>query len=212
MFEQAQELERISTHLQWLQIHIKQENHVSEEEQRAAGITHYIWRTQGDGRVRAAHAANNGMLFAWDHPPATGHPGKDYGCRCWAEPVQNREINDPPIEPVYPELLLLPFLRIGRLLNAWRAWAHRRRVNSQWKLGGHKSQAKWANRIEKGKWTPDDITEKIRRGEPHPAPNNVNPGNGATRYQLGNRFIVRDNVTKEILQLGAPGYVPKTIP
>jgi len=48
--------------------------------------THYIWRTQGDNKVRASHAANDGKIFAWDDPPPTGHPGEDYGCRCWAEP------------------------------------------------------------------------------------------------------------------------------
>ncbi len=26
--------------------------------------THYIWRTRGDNKVRAAHAANNGKVFA----------------------------------------------------------------------------------------------------------------------------------------------------
>lgn len=46
----------------------------------------YIWRTQGDGKVRSSHAANNGRIFSWDDPPATGHPGEDYGCRCTAEP------------------------------------------------------------------------------------------------------------------------------
>lgn len=47
--------------------------------------THYIWRTRGDDKVRASHAANNGQVFAWDNPPPTGHPGEDYGCRCTAE-------------------------------------------------------------------------------------------------------------------------------
>jgi hypothetical protein len=35
--------------------------------------------------VRPSHAANDGHVFAWDDPPPTGHPGEDYGCRCWAE-------------------------------------------------------------------------------------------------------------------------------
>ncbi len=48
--------------------------------------THYIWRTQRDGRVRPSHQENDGKIFAWDEPPPTGHPGEDYGCRCWAEP------------------------------------------------------------------------------------------------------------------------------
>lgn len=49
--------------------------------------THYIWRTQDDAKVRPAHAANDDTIFAWDHPPATGHPGEDFHCRCWAEPI-----------------------------------------------------------------------------------------------------------------------------
>ena len=48
--------------------------------------THYIWRTSGDTKVRASHAANNGKIFAWVNPPETGHPGEDYNCRCSAEP------------------------------------------------------------------------------------------------------------------------------
>jgi hypothetical protein len=55
--------------------------------------THYIWRTQGDNKVRSSHAANNGKIFAWDNPPETGHPGKDYGCRCTAEPY-TPEVNE----------------------------------------------------------------------------------------------------------------------
>ncbi len=46
----------------------------------------YIWRTVGDNRVRNRHADNDGKVFAWSRPPATGHPGDDHNCRCWAEP------------------------------------------------------------------------------------------------------------------------------
>ena len=53
---------------------------------QAGPTTHYVWRTRGDERVRLAHAENDGGLFAWDDPPATGHPGEDFGCRCMAEP------------------------------------------------------------------------------------------------------------------------------
>jgi SPP1 gp7 family putative phage head morphogenesis protein len=45
----------------------------------------YIWRTAGDGKVRREHAVNDGKIFSWDNPPPTGHPGEDFGCRCWAE-------------------------------------------------------------------------------------------------------------------------------
>lgn len=47
----------------------------------------YIWRSADDGRVRAAHAANDDQVFAWSAPPAGGHPGQDWNCRCTAEPV-----------------------------------------------------------------------------------------------------------------------------
>ncbi len=81
--------------------------------------THYIWRTSGDEKVRPSHAANNGKIFAWKNPPATGHPGQDYNCRCWADPyygLDNAPIYDPPLESVYPELIFLPLLRFGRIL------------------------------------------------------------------------------------------------
>lgn len=50
------------------------------------GITHYIWRTSLDERVRPTHAALEGKRFAWDNPPDVGNPGEDYQCRCTAEP------------------------------------------------------------------------------------------------------------------------------
>lgn len=50
--------------------------------------THYIWRTQEDGKVRQEHAANDGKIFEWDNPPPTGNPGDAFGCRCWAEPYK----------------------------------------------------------------------------------------------------------------------------
>lgn len=53
--------------------------------------THYIWRTRGDNKVRALHAANNGRIFSWDSPLSTGHPGEDYNCRCTAEPYVRGE-------------------------------------------------------------------------------------------------------------------------
>lgn len=48
--------------------------------------THYIWVTMGDDKVRPEHAANAGLVFAWDDPPSNGHPGNAPGCRCVAIP------------------------------------------------------------------------------------------------------------------------------
>jgi SPP1 gp7 family putative phage head morphogenesis protein len=85
----------------------------AEEQQ----VLYYIWQTAGDEKVRTSHAANSGKIFAWDKPPPTGHPGTEPGCRCVAIPyiAPQRVIYDPPIEPVYPELLLLPATRLARI-------------------------------------------------------------------------------------------------
>ena len=47
----------------------------------------YIWRTQRDDKVRFDHAVLAGKVFHLDNIPSGGHPGTDYNCRCWAEPV-----------------------------------------------------------------------------------------------------------------------------
>lgn len=59
---------------------------VAEARQTAMGVTHYIWRTANDERVRDEHAAREGERFAWDDPPEGGNPGEDFQCRCVAEP------------------------------------------------------------------------------------------------------------------------------
>lgn len=47
----------------------------------------YLWRTAGDDKVRGEHGARAGKTFTWNNPPDDEHPGDDYNCRCWAEPV-----------------------------------------------------------------------------------------------------------------------------
>ncbi len=59
---------------------------VTEARQTKMGVTNYFWRTSQDERVRPSHEENEGKKFAWDDPPATGHPGQDIQCRCTAEP------------------------------------------------------------------------------------------------------------------------------
>lgn len=58
-----------------------------EEKKKIRGIPtgKYIWRTVGDDKVRAEHAAREGLVFEWANPPSDGNPGEAYGCRCWAE-------------------------------------------------------------------------------------------------------------------------------
>jgi hypothetical protein len=106
-------------------------------------------------------------------------------------------------------LLLLALLPIGRLRAAWQVWSRARNVSRSWKLGSHKSATKWRNRLEKGDWTPDKITRTIRYGKAYRAPNDVNKANTATRYEVDDEFIVIDDITKEVLQVSEPGYLPK---
>ena len=60
--------------------------------------THHTWRTVGDDKVRDANAALAGQVFSWSSPPATGHPGTEHNCRCWAEPYFG--------DPAVPDSLL----------------------------------------------------------------------------------------------------------
>jgi SPP1 gp7 family putative phage head morphogenesis protein len=60
---------------------------LTELRQSDLGINRYRWRTTGDDAVRPSHQALDGKIFSWDDPPEVGHPGEDYQCRCYAEPV-----------------------------------------------------------------------------------------------------------------------------
>jgi SPP1 gp7 family putative phage head morphogenesis protein len=59
---------------------------LAETRQKDAGVTHYVWRTKHDNRVREEHEALDGKKFAWSSPPDEGHPGEAVNCRCSAEP------------------------------------------------------------------------------------------------------------------------------
>jgi SPP1 gp7 family putative phage head morphogenesis protein len=60
---------------------------LNEARQTDLGITHFVWRTSHDERVREEHAALDGQRFAWDSPPSEeGIPGEAINCRCNADP------------------------------------------------------------------------------------------------------------------------------
>lgn len=68
---------------------------LTQQRQRDIGVEGYIWRTVGDERVRDTHEEQDGKFFTWDNPPSEtddNHPGEDYQCRCWAEPVLPEEV------------------------------------------------------------------------------------------------------------------------
>lgn len=56
----------------------------SEERFRKVGVLKYRWNHQNDAKVRPAHRARGGKIFAWTRPPPDGHPGEPPNCRCWA--------------------------------------------------------------------------------------------------------------------------------
>jgi SPP1 gp7 family putative phage head morphogenesis protein len=67
---------------------------ITRQQQEDAGVTEYIWRTTGDGRVRESHRNLNNKRFKYSDPPVvdpkTGrreNPGGDYQCRCVGLPV-----------------------------------------------------------------------------------------------------------------------------
>lgn len=63
----------------------------------------YTWQSQEDSRVRKTHRILNGKTFSRFHPPTTideygnkhtGHPGSDYGCRCYREHARGKPLID----------------------------------------------------------------------------------------------------------------------
>ena len=67
----------------------------TKERQEDMGIDSYTWRTVGDERVRDTHEQVDGQVFSWASPPSEtdgNHPGEDYQCRCFAEPVLPEEL------------------------------------------------------------------------------------------------------------------------
>ena len=53
----------------------------------ALQVERYTWRSRDDSRVRASHSEYDDRIFAWSDPPAGGHPGQEWNCRCTAEPI-----------------------------------------------------------------------------------------------------------------------------
>jgi len=104
----------------------------------------------------------------------------------------------------------IAIMRQGRRCPPAGTFARRGAAASKptWNLGGPKSTTKWANQMAQRGWTPQQIDEAIAGGQKFSAPNNINPGNSATRYvhpQTG-RSVVVDDVTHEVLHVGGNGF------
>ena len=74
---------------------LKQHASAVEEMSAAANIDQYIWRSQGDSRVRQLHRQRNGQTYDNDHEfndvSADGPPGVPPNCRCRRQYVSPRK-------------------------------------------------------------------------------------------------------------------------
>lgn len=61
---------------------------INARRQQNMGVTHFIWRTSQDERVRDDHEAIDGERFSYKTggAPGEGLPGQPIQCRCYAEP------------------------------------------------------------------------------------------------------------------------------
>lgn len=100
------------------QLAAKQE--LDKTRQQSFGVKKFIWRA--DGNSCPICAPLDGQIFEWGkgEEPGSIHPN----CQCSAEPVlDGSEIDDPPIEPVYPIETLLAIL-----VGAGTAWKVAREI------------------------------------------------------------------------------------
>ncbi len=115
------------------------------------------------------------------------------------------------ITPVYPEAAAIPFPKLGKLFSWLRSikfGAGAAKGGSSWVYGAFKTEAKWAGQLSKRGWTVEQITEAVTKGKTFDAVNMVNKANSATRYvhPTTGQSVVIDNVTKELLHVGGPGF------
>ncbi|MCB1144717.1 MAG: minor capsid protein [Leptospiraceae bacterium] len=69
---------------------------VTKFNQTSAGFDGFIWRSVRDARVRETHREQEGKFFLWSKVTEISgmeFPGKDYRCRCFAEPEFKEDWN-----------------------------------------------------------------------------------------------------------------------
>lgn len=69
----------------------KMTGNLTQMRHQQIGLTHYMWSTSQDSRVRDEHRPLDGKIFTWDDPPPGGHPGEAIQCRCVALPMLDEE-------------------------------------------------------------------------------------------------------------------------
>lgn len=191
---------------------------------RQAGHTHYMWLSMDDDRVRSSHSANDGQIFSFDNPPPTGHPGEDYNCRCQAAPVQLAALNLPPA--LIAAAIAATKATIKRSQQKIKDAAAKVRKNpvvrgekapkggrkdTDWSFDKNKSPKKWENQKRERDWTDEEITKAIKHGDAYRT-ENYRTNKPATLYEYNGKYVVRDDTTKEIIQIGCKGFEHPSLP
>ncbi|MEM7617634.1 MAG: colicin E5-related ribonuclease, partial [Pseudomonadota bacterium] len=187
---------------------------------------------------RDDHSVNDGRIFFWDNPPPTGHPGEDYNCRCHAGPPELSAIYKKALRALLLSILAKYAKRIkdtvfrikkkkkpeeenpapkkpegedfdGRKPGQQAPEGGRK--DTEWEFDKNKSETRWNNQKEKRGWTDEQITEAIKHGDAFPAINKRTGGN-ATRYEHNGKYVVRDNTTKDIIQISDADFIRPEIP
>jgi SPP1 gp7 family putative phage head morphogenesis protein len=60
---------------------------INAARQQAIGVTHFVWQTSNDERVRDEHEERNGKTYSYANPPDGELPGQPIQCRCVANPI-----------------------------------------------------------------------------------------------------------------------------
>ncbi|SFP18429.1 minor capsid protein [Salibacterium halotolerans] len=61
---------------------------MTKRRHQEAGLKKFRWRDSDDRRVRKKHRELDGKVFTWKDGANGLYPGKDYNCRCVAEPLE----------------------------------------------------------------------------------------------------------------------------
>lgn len=191
---------------------------LSEVRMRESGESRYVWVSMDDEKVRPSHAANDGKIFSFDNPPDTGHPGHDYNCRCGAAPIQVAGSGKIVIE-IIKQLLSKSSKKVGQASGKVRKNPVVRgekapkggRKDTEWSFDKNKSRTRWENQKKKRGWTDEEITKAIKDGDAYPA-ENFRTNKPATLYEHNGKYVIRDDTTKEIIQIGGKGFEHPSLP
>ncbi len=150
---------------------------LTEMRHKQCGITHFIWRTSGDERVRPEHQVREGVMYSYAQ--ADELPGQAIQCRCVAQPaVDKKSIKKIDSDEVIPEPVpqaIKPLPPSTDLPNA-RTWAD---VDS---LAGQRTSLE-VSYHEESWWDINSLAARVAGKSKPLSEVRQNPRKGAYHYQ-----------------------------